>query len=120
MATPKTVATANANGTLVQRNSSQQLILIHGVVTPSWIISRLKSGEIHIDLAYQRRYHKWQDYKFSSYIKGMFFGYSLKDQMIMLDVNHTHTEEKKRTWNLIRQKIRLLTDIILIYYYYYL
>ncbi len=95
MATPKTVATANANGTLVQRNSSQQLILIHGVVTPSWIISRLKSGEIHIDLAYQRRYHKWQDYKFSSYIKGMFFGYSLKDQMIMLDVNHTHTEEKK-------------------------
>ena len=91
----KTVATETANSTSVQQSSSQKLILHHGVITPSWIISRLNSGQIYIDLAYQRRYHKWQDYKFSSYLKGMFFGYSLKDQMILLDVEFALSEEKK-------------------------
>ena len=93
----KSVATSNASKkdvTSLSRSTSQTLILRHGIITPGWLISRLISRELHVDIAYQRRYHKWANHKFSSYVKGMFYGFSLKDQMILLDINYALGEEK--------------------------
>ena len=97
MKNTESVATSNASKkdvTSLSRSTSQTLILRHGIITPGWLISRLISREIHVDIAYQRRYHKWANHKFSSYVKGMFYGFSLKDQMIILDIDHALGEEK--------------------------
>jgi len=97
MKNTKSVATSNASKkdvTSLSRSTSQTLILRHGIITPGWLISRLISKELHVDIAYQRRYHKWPDHKFSSYVKGIFYGFSLKDQMILLDINYALGEEK--------------------------
>jgi len=97
MKNTESVATSNASKkdvTSLSRSTSQTLILRHGIITPGWLISRLISREIHVDIAYQRRYHKWANHKFSSYVKGMFYGFSLKDQMIILDIDYALGEEK--------------------------
>ncbi len=78
MKNTKSVATSNASKkdvTSLSRSTSQTLILRHGIITPGWLISRLISKELHVDIAYQRRYHKWPDHKFSSYVKGIFMDF---------------------------------------------
>ena len=86
---------AAASNAQVLISDNQELILIHSTITPEWLLTNKKY--IHIDKAYQRFYHKWLDYKFLSYIDGIYTGFGLKDQMIILDVNVALDQEKNST-----------------------